>query len=83
MNYSAAVMAQLGTNRIEPNLGRIFFNEVRLYKKTDIHFDIEPLFLKHKHTHFFLKLRNTENLTATNHEVTSGGSGRRRWHCAR
>lgn len=79
MNYSAAVMAQLGTNRIEPNLGRIFFNEVRLYKKTDIHFDIEP-FLK---ILGFLKLRNTENLTATNHEVTSGGSGRRRWHCAR
>lgn len=34
-------------------------------------FDIEP-FLR---ILGFLKLRNTENLTATNHEVTSGDSG--------
>lgn len=79
MNYSAAVMAQLGTNRIEPNLGRIFFNEVRLYAKTDIHFDIEP-FLK---IWGFLKVRNTENLTATNDEVTLGGCDHRRWHRTR
>jgi len=43
---------------------------VRLYKKIDIHFDIEP-FLK---ILGFLKLRNTENLTATNHEVPPADS---------
>lgn len=36
----------------------------------DIHFDTDP-FLK---IWGFLKLRNTENLIATNHEVTSGDS---------
>lgn len=85
MNSSAAVMAQLRTNRIEPNSGRFFlfffpffpffFIEVRLYKQIDIHFDIEP-FLK---ILGFLKLRNTENLTATNHEVPLGGRGHGKW----
>lgn len=90
MNPSAAVMAQLRTNRIEPNSGRFFlffsfffpsfffyfiFIEMRLYKQIDIHFDIEP-FLK---ILGFLKLRNTENLTATNHEVPLGGCGHGKW----
>lgn len=87
MNSSAAVMAQLRTNRIEPNSGRFFgflgffpfffffLIEVRLYKQIDVHFDIEP-FLK---ILGFLKLRNTENLTATNHEVPLGDCGHGKW----
>lgn len=52
-----------------------FLIEVRLYKQIDVHFDIEP-FLK---ILGFLKLRNTENLTATNHEVPLGDCGHGKW----
>ncbi|KAJ7410647.1 Serine/threonine-protein kinase NLK [Willisornis vidua] len=59
----------------EKNLSSVRQVKVRLYKQIDIHFDIEP-FLK---ILGFLKLRNTENLTATNHEVPLGGRDHGKW----